>query len=44
MGYRITYDPTLTALLACSLLAAWALAWHYLRLFADRRRAEQAPA
>lgn len=38
MGYRITYDPTLPWLLACSLLAVWAMAWHYLRKFADARR------
>jgi cytochrome c biogenesis protein ResB len=31
MGYRITYDPTLPWLLASSLLAAGALAWHYAR-------------
>ena len=31
MGYRITYDPTLPWLLASSLLAALALAWHYAR-------------
>jgi hypothetical protein len=36
MGYRISYDPTLPWLLACALLAVWALAWHYLRKFVDR--------
>ena len=29
MGYRVAYDPTLPWLLAASLLAALALAWHY---------------
>ncbi|MBK6850654.1 MAG: hypothetical protein IPG93_03325 [Burkholderiales bacterium] len=38
MGYRITYDLTLPWLLACALLAVWAMAWHYLRKFADARR------
>jgi cytochrome c biogenesis protein len=38
MGYRITYDPTLPWLLACALFAVWAMAWHYLRKFADARR------
>lgn len=38
MGYRITYDPTLPWLLICALLAVWAMAWHYLRKFADARR------
>jgi cytochrome c biogenesis protein ResB len=33
MGYRVTYDPTLPWLLAASLLAVAALAWHYLRRF-----------
>lgn len=33
MGYRITYDPTLPWLLAASLLAAFALAWHYTQRF-----------
>ena len=29
MGYRVAYDPSLPWLLAASLLAAIALAWHY---------------
>lgn len=33
MGYRVTYDPTLPWLLAASLLAAFALAWHYAQRF-----------
>ena len=33
MGYRVSYDPTLPWLLASSLLAAAALAWHYTRRF-----------
>lgn len=33
MGYRVTYDPTLPWLLAASLLAAFALAWHYTQRF-----------
>lgn len=33
MGYRITHDPTLPWLLAASLLAAFALAWHYTQRF-----------
>jgi cytochrome c biogenesis protein ResB len=33
MGYRVTYDPTLPWLLAASLLAAFALTWHYTQRF-----------
>lgn len=33
MGYRVSYDATLPWLLAASLLAALALAWHYTRRF-----------
>ncbi|TXC65206.1 hypothetical protein FSC37_00870 [Piscinibacter aquaticus] len=33
MGYRVTSDPTLPWLLAASLLAAFALAWHYTQRF-----------
>jgi hypothetical protein len=33
MGYRVSYDPTLPWLLAASLLAAFALAWHYAQKF-----------
>ncbi len=33
MGYRVSYDPTLPWLLAASLLAAFALAWHYTQKF-----------
>lgn len=39
MGYRITGDPTLPWLLLASLLAAGALAWHYLRKFRAPRPA-----
>ncbi len=37
MGYRVAYDPTLPWLLASALLAAFAMAWHYLRKFMPRR-------
>jgi cytochrome c biogenesis protein ResB len=33
MGYRVSHDPTLPWLLAASLLAALALAWHYTQRF-----------
>jgi cytochrome c biogenesis protein len=33
MGYRVTCDPTLPWLLAASLLAVFALAWHYTQRF-----------
>jgi ResB-like family len=33
MGYRVSYDWTLPWLLAASLLAAFALAWHYTQRF-----------
>ena len=33
MGYRVSYDPSLPWLLAASLLAALALAWHYAAKF-----------
>ena len=33
MGYRVTYDPTMAWMLAASLLAACALAWHYTQRF-----------
>jgi hypothetical protein len=33
MGYRVSHDPTLPWLLAASLLAAFALAWHYAQKF-----------
>jgi hypothetical protein len=41
MGYRVAYDPTLPWLLAASLLAALALAWHYVRKFLVTARAAQ---
>jgi cytochrome c biogenesis protein len=31
MGYRIAYDPTLPWLLACGIVGALALGWHFLR-------------
>ncbi len=33
MGYRVSYDATLPWLLAAALLAAFALAWHYVQRF-----------
>jgi cytochrome c biogenesis protein len=37
MGYRVSYDPTLPWLLASSLLATLALAWHYAQRFLAAR-------
>lgn len=43
MGYRVTHDPTLPWLLAASLLAALAMAWHYAAKFAVAGRTAAAP-
>lgn len=45
MGYRVAYDPSLPWLLAASLLAAFALLWHYVAQFAAAPRpADAVPA
>jgi hypothetical protein len=44
MGYRITHDFTLPWLLAASLLASLALAWHFVRKFTAPARRQNAPA
>ena len=44
MGYRVSHDPTLPWLLAASLLAALAMAWHYAAAFMRRSRTTTNPA
>jgi hypothetical protein len=45
MGYRVSFDPSLPWLLAASLVAALALLWHYVALFAaGSRRADTVPS
>ncbi|MFO1327728.1 MAG: hypothetical protein U1F56_10255 [Rubrivivax sp.] len=44
MGYRVSHDPSLPWLLAASLVAGFALLWHYVSTAPARPQAARAPA